>query len=71
MIAAETKSKCNYQSPCFCAGDICIAGGDCKSGNAYVDRKPICDNEWDRTNADVFCKTIGYPGVNRPKINSR
>ena len=71
QITTATGSKCGNKYPCWCAGNICITGGTCKSGNALVDGQPICDNRWDLKDANVFCKTIGYLGVKQRTTNSR
>ena len=49
---------------CFCLGRIVLrkqglrqeTGGPQAEGNVYLDRKPVCDNNWDMLDAQVACR---------------
>ena len=58
-----TGDMCGNHEPCYCAGNICIVGGNCNSGNAFIRGKPVCDDGWGVKDATAFCKTIGYAGA--------
>jgi hypothetical protein len=60
VIKRETGVLCNNEKNCFCVGEACIIGGDCRRGNAFVRGEPICDAGWDFFDATVFCRTIGF-----------
>ena len=51
---------CNDMEPCFCKNSTCMIGGNYKSGNVYIEGKPVCDNSWDLVDAKVFCKEFGF-----------
>merc|ERR1711892_405105 len=45
-------------------------GTSSKEGNVFVNGKPVCDDMWDKDDAPVVCRMLGYPsGV--PTIKSR
>ena len=66
-----TGDMCGNHEPCYCAGNICIAGGNCNSGNAFIRGKPVCDDGWGIKDATVFCKTIGYAGAKSSTKSSK
>ena len=71
MIKPKTGELCNNETKCFCVGDVCIVGGDCWRGNTFVRGKPICDDRWDNTDANVFCQSIGYLRARRFTAESK
>ena len=48
-----------------CVGDLCLVGGDSRSGNLYIRDKPVCDDYWDKLDAQVVCKGMGLGEVKR------
>ena len=62
---ASSGSNCANQESCYCNanGDVCIVGNDCRSGNAMVNRKPICDSNWDISDARTICNELGFPKI--------
>ena len=49
----------------MCIGEICLVGGDSKSGNLYFRDKPVCDDMWDMLDARVACRSLGFGGALR------
>ena len=35
-------------------------GTDESNGNVYVSGKPVCDDDWDKVDADVVCQELGF-----------
>ena len=70
LIKNESGELCNNKSDCFCVGHFCIVGGSCRSGNAFVRGKPICEDDWGNIEANVFCRTIGYERATHSTIDS-
>lgn len=64
LTAALLKLGKSDPLPSRCAGrSVCLLDGD--RGEIFVRHKdshrPICDDGWDRTDANVACKEAGYP----------
>ena len=34
-----------------------------KEGNVFVNGKPVCDDMWDKDDATVVCRMLGYDSV--------
>ena len=61
---------CNNIEPCFCNEEICLAGGDCKSGTVLIRGEPLCFDNWDIKDAQVFCRSIGFNGARKATNSS-
>lgn len=64
-------SLCNNEPTCFCKESVCLTGGDFNSGNVFIEGKPVCDDDWDITDAHVLCRTIGFLGATEATSGSR
>jgi hypothetical protein len=52
--------------------DICLRGGSgTHEGNVIVRNKPVCDDNWGTTQANVVCKQLGFPGASYATTKSR
>ncbi|XP_076372395.1 lysyl oxidase homolog 2-like [Tachypleus tridentatus] len=56
-------------------GDIRLVGGHTAcQGNVEIYHfgqwGSICDDEWDKREADIVCRLLGYPGADRPTTDS-
>ena len=54
----------------FCVGEVCLRGGDSKSGNLYVREKSVCDGGWDIEAAHVTCRNLGHAGARVATVRS-
>ena len=55
--------------------DLRLIGGDnAREGSLQIchneDWRHVCDDHWDKTDADVACRQLGYPGAQRETILS-
>ena len=53
-----------------CVGEVCLDGGNAKSGNLYIRGKPVCHDQWDMQDADVACRSMGFVGAIRATTDS-
>merc|ERR1719153_563773 len=51
-------------------GDWECGKSKCHQGNVYVDDKPVCDDEWDDTDASVVCKELGFSSGGKATVES-
>ena len=74
LESAETATVTAAADNCPSPNVRLISGGDASKGSVQIchedEWRHVCDDHWEKVDADVVCRQLGYPGAQRATILS-